>query len=208
MDGRPLYEYARQGIPLPRPIESREVVVHTLEMTEWLGADHQFGWPTKEFSPDEKKKLANATHEEGRHTESDSDVSSSFTLDTDNINDDQLGVAFVLRMTVSSEWLIHTACCCKGIESPASGGTYVRSIVHDLAHSLGSAGHVVTLTRTRQGRYTLDSGSAEDGDVECIDWDVFRRASGAGPSDDATGDAESEWTEWEQEVIERMEVVP
>ncbi|KAJ9102658.1 hypothetical protein QFC19_004767 [Naganishia cerealis] len=43
---------------------------------------------------------------------------------------------FTLRMTVSS-------------------GTYVRSIVHDLALSIGSAAHVVTLTRTRQGRFSL-----------------------------------------------------
>jgi len=44
--------------------------------------------------------------------------------------------AFKVRMTVSS-------------------GTYVRSIVHDIGLALGCGAHVVTLTRTRQGEFTL-----------------------------------------------------
>lgn len=37
-----------------------------------------------------------------------------------------------------------------------SSGTYVRSIVHDLGIVLGSAAHVVKLTRTRQGAFVLN----------------------------------------------------
>lgn len=84
---------------------------------------------------------------------------------------------FTLRMTVSS-------------------GTYVRSIVHDIALAIGSAAHVVKLTRTRQGQFSLDPSddtttteaepSVQDADSErfdfgerktgCIPWSVFERA--------------------------------
>lgn len=37
-----------------------------------------------------------------------------------------------------------------------SSGTYVRSIIHDLGLALGSAAHVVKLTRTRQGAFVLN----------------------------------------------------
>lgn len=36
MDGKPLYEYARENKPLPRPIARREVDVINLEMVEWM----------------------------------------------------------------------------------------------------------------------------------------------------------------------------
>ena len=41
-----------------------------------------------------------------------------------------------------------------------SSGTYVRSIVHDLGLALGSAAHVVKLTRTRQGAFVLNPDDA------------------------------------------------
>ena len=50
MDGKPLYEYARNGIPLPRPIEKRKVTIHELELVEWKGDDHSFKWPEKKFT--------------------------------------------------------------------------------------------------------------------------------------------------------------
>ena len=46
-----------------------------------------------------------------------------------------------------------------------SGGTYVRSIVHDLAHALSSVGHVVTLTH-----------SPEEEDRRYVPWEVFEAA--------------------------------
>ena len=89
--------------------------------------------------------------------------------------------AFVLRMKVS-------------------GGTYVRSIVHDLAHALGSAGHVVTLTRARQGRFALEP--SEEGDRACVPWDVFEKAL----KDEGEADADGR-KEWEREVLDKLEVV-
>lgn len=173
MDGMPLYDYARKGIPLPRPIEKRKVTVHSLDLVEWKGSDHTFSWPEKQFSEDEKRAMEKAL----RGVEGNA----SLRDEPEEDNSDKVPTAFVLKMKVS-------------------GGTYVRSIVHDLAHAVGSAGHVVTLTRTRQSRYVLTP--ADDGDKVCVSWDVFERASvDAGEPDDEG------WLEWEREVIDKLEIV-
>lgn len=42
------------------------------------------------------------------------------------------------------------------LKMTVSSGTYVRSIVHDIALAVDSAAHVVELVRTRQGPFALD----------------------------------------------------
>jgi len=55
MDGKPIYEYAREGKPLPREIEMREVEVSELEMVEWYEpGTHNHRWPTEEAQESEK----------------------------------------------------------------------------------------------------------------------------------------------------------
>ena len=55
-DGKPLYEYAREGKKPPREIEKREVDVLELELVEWMeGGRHNYKWPTEEATPQEKK---------------------------------------------------------------------------------------------------------------------------------------------------------
>jgi len=172
MDGKPLYEYARQGIPLPRPIEKRKVTVHALDLVDWKGSDHDFRWPQKEFTPDQKAALKTALESVGIDP---------VTQDKPDEHIEQVPTAFVLNMKVS-------------------GGTYVRSIVHDLGLALGSAAHVVTLTRSRQGRFTLDPGAGED--KSCVPWDVFDKAL-----EDEGDRGEDGWKSWEREVLDRLEIV-
>jgi tRNA pseudouridine(55) synthase len=47
-----------------------------------------------------------------------------------------------------------------------SKGTYVRTLVHDLGHQLGSAAHVVELRRIRQGEWSEFDSLTE------VDWTV------------------------------------
>ncbi|KAK3995094.1 pseudouridine synthase [Cladorrhinum sp. PSN332] len=56
MEGKPLYEYAREGKPIPREIETREVDVTDLEIAEWYEpGTHNHRWPTEEADQAEKK---------------------------------------------------------------------------------------------------------------------------------------------------------
>lgn len=173
MDGKPLYEYARSGIPLPRKIDKRPVTIHTLEIVEWKGSDHDFQYPEKKLTEDEKKALERALQNvEKNPTISDiPDVSQE---------DGKSPTAFVLKMKVS-------------------GGTYVRSLVHDLGHAVGSAAHVVTLTRSRQGRFSLEPS---EGDIGCVPWKVIHNASEA--ERDVSEDG---YIRWEREVLDKFEVV-
>jgi tRNA pseudouridine55 synthase len=41
------------------------------------------------------------------------------------------------------------------IDVECGGGTYIRSLIRDMATSLDSTAHMVALTRTRQGDFTL-----------------------------------------------------
>lgn len=177
MDGMPLYDYARKGIPLPRPIEKRPVTVHSLELLEWKGSDHPYRWPETVFSDEQKKALARSLSTV--NTTNDDNVAESESSEA--APPDEVPTAFVLRMRVS-------------------GGTYVRSIVHDLAHALGSAGHVVTLTRSRQKDYALEPEA--EGDRRCVPWEVFEAALEDAGERDAYG-----WAAWEREVLDKLDVV-
>ncbi|THH33941.1 hypothetical protein EUX98_g209 [Antrodiella citrinella] len=93
MDGRPLYEYARNGIPLPRPIEKRKVTVYSLEIVEWLGPEHSFRQPEKKYTDDQKQALEKALSSvEGNPVIKDEPE------EGENLN---VPTAFVLRMKVS-----------------------------------------------------------------------------------------------------------
>ncbi|KAI8633050.1 trub family pseudouridylate synthase-containing protein [Xylariaceae sp. FL1651] len=49
MEGKPLYEYAREGKPIPREIATREVEVSDLELVEWYEpGTHSHRWPAEE----------------------------------------------------------------------------------------------------------------------------------------------------------------
>lgn len=55
MDGKRLYEYAREGKEIPREIQERPVEVKELEIVEWLEpSDHDYKWPSDEAGHDEK----------------------------------------------------------------------------------------------------------------------------------------------------------
>jgi tRNA pseudouridine55 synthase len=231
MDGKPLYEYARENKPLPRPIEARLCTVHELVLESWIPAvtspedtvGHQFSWPDKEIDDEQRearervaelvlKAEAEAHSTEAQLTEAQLNIKIAPQQATPEPKvEDGTSIpgppAFVLRMSVSS-------------------GTYVRSIVHDIGLALGSAAHVVTLTRTRQGKYGLAGASRlasieteaqapvpveverpdlMDGD--CIKWEVFERAlekleGGNDITAKSEANVEGEWEDWEQAIIQ------
>jgi len=168
MDGKPLYEYARENKPLPRAIDPRAVTVSELVLEEFIPAQvvegdggHTYSPPVKHLSEEEVatyRKLTELTKTAGSgQVEGLLDIPAADAGSKAEQDDAERHAStsthvrpptFKLRMTVSS-------------------GTYVRSIVHDIGLAIGSAAHVVKLTRTRQGQFTLEPESAastfEDG---------------------------------------------
>lgn len=55
MDGKPLYEYAREGKPIPREIVGREIEIKEIELLEWYEpGTHNHRWPTEEAEAAER----------------------------------------------------------------------------------------------------------------------------------------------------------
>lgn len=55
MDGKPLYEYAREGKPIPREIKGREVEAVEVELVEWYEpGKHNHRWPIEEAEAAER----------------------------------------------------------------------------------------------------------------------------------------------------------
>lgn len=223
MDGKPLYEYARTNTPLPRPIDARRANISLLQLESFTPATivpgdggHTYVPPKEQLSAEEREvyfRMSRLTREAGivekafgvdmegsgkkkKETQvpvTDGEATTVAHLDIPDLpqpgeepsaewtSQRVIPPTFTLRMTVSS-------------------GTYVRSIVHDVALAIGSAAHVVKLTRTRQGRFSLTndeevashegadrvSASIDGGEVDgfdfgerktgCIPWSVFERA--------------------------------
>ncbi|KAL8735963.1 MAG: hypothetical protein Q9166_000525 [cf. Caloplaca sp. 2 TL-2023] len=63
MDGKRLYEYAREGKEIPREIEERPVTTENLEMRKWLpGGSHPYTWPSEQADEEEKKVADKVLH--------------------------------------------------------------------------------------------------------------------------------------------------
>ncbi|KAH9958304.1 pseudouridine synthase [Russula dissimulans] len=216
MDGMPLYEYARKGIPLPRPIEKRQVTIHELELVEWKGSEHAYRWPEKAFSAEQMRALAqslSSVDPQATTAAAAPPVVVGVVADGHGHDDGEGAATAAAAAAVAVAAASPTSPAASGgdadgVEVPTafvlqmrvSGGTYVRSIVHDLAHALGSAGLVVSLTRSRQKGYVLEP--AEEGDRRCVPWEVFEAAL----EDEGEKDADG-WTAWEREVLDKLDVV-
>ncbi|WVQ78734.1 tRNA pseudouridine(55) synthase [Cryptococcus sp. DSM 104549] len=188
MDGKPLYEYARESKPLPRPIPARKCNV-SIELVDFTPASiipgdggHEYHWPEKRLDASEKevfRKLTAIVQDAKVKAEAPGSPEPAVpNLEAEDYPEvsPKTGLrppTFKLRMTVT-------------------GGTYVRSLVNDIGLAVGSAAHVVRLTRTRQGQFRLhgdeDALSAasvkEEGDAAeksgpsggSVPWEVFERA--------------------------------
>lgn len=191
IDGKRLFEYARENLPLPRPIEPRKVTIHELRLVDWLEpGKHSFKEPERQV-PEEDKALVGRVLDMAGRKEGQTD-----TVKEDDVQQQEAQPTAWKRLPTSKDAPIQNQDqATQGAAGPpafvlemtVSSGTYVRSIVHDLAIAAGSAAHVQTLTRTRQGEWSIDSPSNSAGEADasngesvvrgnCIEWKVFEDA--------------------------------
>lgn len=90
MDGKPLYEYAREGKPLPRPIDSRECTVSHLSLVDWQ-EEHKWKYPEEAMEPEMVQKM-----------ESLVDAATPDPQTQEEADLEGPGPAFTIEMTVSS----------------------------------------------------------------------------------------------------------
>ncbi|ODO04687.1 tRNA pseudouridine(55) synthase [Cryptococcus amylolentus CBS 6273] len=218
MDGKPLYEYAREGKPLPRPIPARKCTV-SIELVDFTPASvtpgdggHDYRWPDKRLDAEEKenfRKLTAIVHDaqaSAKGTEAEAKKEGDVEplvpdLDAPEYPEvsPKSGLrppTFTVRMTVSS-------------------GTYVRSIVNDIGLALGCGAHVQKLTRTRQGEFPLygDESALVVPDVQTAEPMSEEEAMNfASSSEEAAASVSSgpsggsiPWSVWERALAQREE---
>ncbi|WWC68722.1 tRNA pseudouridine(55) synthase [Kwoniella pini CBS 10737] len=183
MDGKPLYEYARESKPLPRPIPTRKCTV-SIELVDYKPASvtpgdggHDYRWPEKRLSEEEKivfRKLTDIVSKAGTEPtkpKSESLISEEAQNTLNTTSSEPLKPEEGNQETTKKEENFvpdlgkpdyPEISPINGLRPPTftvkmtvSSGTYVRSIVHDIGIALGCGAHVVKLTRTRQGEFSL-----------------------------------------------------
>lgn len=72
IQGKRLYEYAREGKEVPVEIQERPVTVEKLEIMEWFEpGSHEYKWPSEEAEQEEKEVAEKVFHFGDRNVEAD-----------------------------------------------------------------------------------------------------------------------------------------
>ncbi|GAA5871305.1 hypothetical protein JCM8547_007247 [Rhodosporidiobolus lusitaniae] len=157
MDGKALYDYARTNTPLPRPIPSRKVTVHSLELLRFEEGDkHEYNPP--------REKLEDGKRLEIEALEKMVKEGGTTVPNVEEVKRDEQKVGQLAEETAAGSESAAAEAAPSPLPRPpifeltltVSSGTYIRSIVHDIGLALGNAAHVVKLTRTRQGEFALN----------------------------------------------------
>lgn len=159
MDGKRLYDYAREGLPLPRQIKSREVTIHDLEIKDdTLSKEHDYIFLKSEVDETGKtisEQLAN------NPTLNDHEVPFSREWKAKNPDNKELP----LKMKIIEDKnayedesyrapLLH-------FTSTVSSGTYIRSLLSDIGRCVGSSSYMVKLIRSKQAEWELNKNVFE-----------------------------------------------
>ncbi|KAK9478320.1 pseudouridine synthase [Lipomyces japonicus] len=183
--GTALYDYARNSEALPRAISPRKVTIYDLNLLGTLTTDHAYVAPTRDATDQEKdqeavfraaglnelvklgnqyaqleldqlgQSLDNVTERAkqliSKREEQDKEKEDSGKIqDDDNkAGDDKIVEPVAPELSTSTRPPVFE------FTATVSSGTYIRSLVHDLANALGTKAHVVKLTRVKQGDWEL-----------------------------------------------------
>jgi len=178
MNGKPLYEYAREGKEIPREIERRQVTVEELELVDWMeGGTHEHEMPKEEAGGAEKdvaEKLWKVEKEQEAREENKAESLEQKKRKLEDRQDELVSERPVSKRRTSNAG--EASEMSGGLEAPVAelrreekevgppaakirmtvtSGFYVRSLCHDLGQAVGSQAMMAELIRTRQGQFEL-----------------------------------------------------
>lgn len=195
VNGKKMYEYAREGGEIPE-VKERPLHVEELELVKFLeSGTHEFEIPKEQASKEEKEFADKVLHindltkdsgsslkrkrDEGRTEEappekvSRSSPQPERAVDDSEVVDskdsDESTMSGALQPT-RSQSPTPTSTSNKGspaavIKMTVSSGFYVRSLCHDLGTAVGSLGLMSTLVRSRQAQFELGKNVLEYEDL-------------------------------------------
>ncbi|KAF9963408.1 hypothetical protein BGZ70_007443 [Mortierella alpina] len=167
MDGKRLYDYAREGIPLPREIPTRKVQIYDLDL---------LSFPDGDTTPDPSLKHFGFRAEQGLPGESSTECAQpTAPVFDDGFKPKPTSSVDPNHIAIPSSprgMFFHIRVHC-------SSGTYIRTLIADIASHLGTVGHMTDLLRVEQSGFKLEGESTlEVGD--CKDIELVDRAIQAG----------------------------
>ncbi|KAI5956555.1 PUS4 [Candida jiufengensis] len=150
VNGKPLYEYAREGLPLPKGIKVRDVKVHDISVVldDLLTKDHEF------------TKLESQLDENGVPKEHG-------LMNNPTLNDSPLYFSRQYLEKSDKSKVNNPRILADGEELPeklplihfisdVSSGTYIRSLISDIGRALESSAYMVELIRSKQSEWELN----------------------------------------------------
>lgn len=157
MDGKPLYEYAREGKPLPRAIEARQVNVYDLKvLPDSLSRSHNYTLLRPKTG--ETKELVNRLND---GLLKDPLYFSKEYCTKQGWEDENARVEKPIPL--SEEDLVEMEAQGDAYRAPllhfrakVSSGTYIRSLVSDIGKSMRSSSYMVKLIRLAQKDWSLN----------------------------------------------------
>ncbi|KAM9934354.1 hypothetical protein OXX80_006052 [Metschnikowia pulcherrima] len=149
VDGKPLYEYAREGIPVPRAIKPREVLVHSFEVHDDFGPNERFGALKCSSAGDSMGAAVFNNPTLNDHVLCYSEEFMARTdVDEAEKNTDIRPKLIDPAHVISSPPVFHAT-------ASVGSGTYIRSLVSDLGRAVGSSAFMAELVRTKQADWEL-----------------------------------------------------
>ncbi|SCU84505.1 LAMI_0C07734g1_1 [Lachancea mirantina] len=162
MDGKPLHEYARKGIPLPRAIEAREVNIYDLTiLPDSLSTTHNYELkrPSTEEAQDTVTELTKKSNLMLDKLYFSKEYCKSIGLENEEANVEEpipLGEEAIQQLTSGARKfdapLLH-------FKARVSSGTYIRSLVSDIGKAMRSSSYMVKLIRCQQENWALEKNN-------------------------------------------------
>ncbi|ORX85407.1 pseudouridine synthase [Anaeromyces robustus] len=147
VNGKPMYEYAKSGQEIPKEIKSRKITIHSIELLEYNNE------PTKTMEIEVDNDNEDFVFQKDTDDDSNSIDKSKAKQNNNNGNNDKKRFQFKNKAVANT----------KLPEGPifrfrveCGGGTYIRSLIHDIGKKLDSAAHMVSLIRSKQGPFKVE----------------------------------------------------
>ncbi|AET39009.1 pseudouridine synthase PUS4 Ecym_3532 [Eremothecium cymbalariae DBVPG len=160
MNGKPLYEYAREGIPLPKAIEPREVNVYELKLcSDCLSTDH--GYNILRPASDEVKSTISKLN---ANLSEDTLYFSKEYCEKQGWEDQCARVGPPIMLTEEEREVMEKLgnsyrAPLLHFKTKVSSGTYIRSLISDIGKAMKTSSYMVKLIRCEQQHWSLSKNN-------------------------------------------------
>ena len=160
MDGKPLYEYAREGKPLPRTIEPRQVNIYELDIfPDSLSRRHEYLLlrPKTLESKDTVKLLSASLLEDKLYFSKEYCTKRGWDSELARV-EHPIPITKEELDEIEREGDSYRAPLLH-FKARVSSGTYIRSLISDMGKAMRSSCYMVKLIRLQQEQWSLERGN-------------------------------------------------